>query len=454
MKTRELTGLLIASALITFDGTAVTTALAAVGDGLDLGFTELQWIGNASLLTMAALLVPAGAVTDHFGRCHTIRVGLVAFAVSSLACVSASSGLVLIAARLAQGAAAAIVLPGALAIVRAAYRDDAERTRIFGRWAAATGLAGAAGPLAGGVLVDLISWRAVFAMSAGVALLAWLLLGRMRLDDESPRREPVPLVPALALTCLLGALAYVLIQGPSIGWRAPSVLAGGLLTLPALTVLLRTSQRGQLLPRELLCSRNCVAGNAATFSLYFGVFGLPFLLVLYTQQTLGYSGIWSAVGVLPVSLAMLLLAETLGTAATRYGTRRTVMIGSMMAAAGVLWIATGPHPLPFWSRIIVGCTIFGVGASLTISPLTQATVASVPVSYAGAASGLNHATARASGLIAIALLGSIAAAPRSGELSPERLARALTVCAVLMALAGAGSAALLNDRQPGGLATR
>ena len=453
MKTRELPGLLIASALITFDGTAVTTALAAVGKDLELSFAELQWVANASLLTMAALLVPAGAITDRVGRGRTIRVGLVAIAVSSLACLSASTGLVLIAARMVQGAAAAMVLPGALAIVRAAYRDDKERTRMFGRWAAATGLAGAAGPLTGGALVDLISWRAVFATSAGVALVAWLLLARVRLGDGHPRREPVLFMPALALTCLLGSFAYVLIQGPSTGWRAPSMLAGVLLMLPAAMILLRTSQRHQLLPQELLCARNCVAGNAATFSLYFGVFGLSFLLVLYTKQTLGYSGIWSAVGVLPVSLAMLVLAETLGTAATRYGTRPTVMLGSIIAAAGVLWIATAPHPLPFWSRIIVGCTIVGIGASLTISPLTEATVASVPISYAGVASGLNHATARASGLIAIALLGSIAA-PRSSELSPEGLARALMVCAVLMAVGGAGSAALLTDRQPDGLASR
>ena len=178
-------------------------------------------------------------------------------------------------------------------------------------------------------------WWAVFATSAGVALVAWLLLARVRLGDGHPRREPVLFMPALALTCLLGSFAYVLIQGPSTGWRPPSMLAGVLLMLPAAMILLRTSQRHQLLPQELLCAKNCVAGNSATFSLYFGVFGLSFLLVLYTKQTLGYSGIWSAVGVLPVSLAMLVLAETLGTAATRYGTRPTVMLGSIIAAAGV-----------------------------------------------------------------------------------------------------------------------
>ena len=159
-----------------------------------------------------------------------------------------------------------MVLPGALA-GGAAYRDDAERTRLFGRWAAATGLAGAAGPVTGGALADLISWRAVFATSAGVALVAWLLLAGVRLGDGYPRREPVLLLPALALTCLLGALAYVLIQGPSTGWRAPSMLGAVLLMLPAAMILLRTSQWHQLLPHDLLCSRNCVAGNAATFAL-------------------------------------------------------------------------------------------------------------------------------------------------------------------------------------------
>lgn len=447
--TRELAGLIAASALITLDGTAVTVALPSIRADLALRYAAMQWIGDASLLALAALLVPAGVLADRLGRMRTIRLGLLGFIAASLGCAAAAAGPALILIRVAQGAAAALVLPGVVAIMREAYTDPAERTRIFGLWAAGTGLASAVGPLLGGGLVDLIHWRAVFALSAGAGATALLLLRGVQAQPAPSLARPMPVASTVALAVFVAALAYLLIEVPAAGWSPASRFAAALAVIPAVVVV-GAPRRERLLPREVLTSRNCLAGNAATFALYFGVFGLSFLIVVYTQQTLGYSGTWSGVGVLPVSIAMLLLSEPFGRAASRFGVRIAVGAGSLIAAGGVLWIAAGPDPLPFWSRIMLGSSVFGLGVSLAVSALTQAAVGSVPHRCAGAAAGLNHATVRAAGLVAIALLGSLAAAD-SGEMSGDGLKRALFVCGTVIAIVGAVSALLVDDAAPGGL---
>ena len=172
MRRRQLTALILASALITLDGTAVTIALPAIGRELSGSMTQLQWIVNAPLLALAALLLPAGTFSDRFGHVRLLRVGLMLFVAASATCTAARSNGEMIAARLVQGAGGALVLPPALAMLRAAYDDAAERSRIFGLWAAWTGVAGAAGPLVAGVVVDAWSWRTVFMMSAAIGVVS------------------------------------------------------------------------------------------------------------------------------------------------------------------------------------------------------------------------------------------------------------------------------------------
>jgi MFS family permease len=451
MDRRQLAGLMLASAVITLDGTAATVALPSIGRDLSVPISRLQWIGNAPLLMLAALLLPAGAVADRYGRVRVIRIGVAIFAAASLACAAAASDLALIAARLAQGLGGALILPAVLAVLRGAYADDAERARIFGAWAAWTGAAAAAGPLAGGALVDLLHWRAVFAPAAAAALAAMLLLRRESTPaGDATRRHPIPLRSTAALAALLGAVAYLLIEGPSARldiWRAAAL--GGA-AVAAAAVLARDPGRGVLFPRELLHAQNCIPANAATFALYFGMFGLSFLLALYTQQALGYSALGAAVVLLPMSV-MLFLAEPFGRVAARVGTQPLIVAGSLTAAAGIYWIAAGPHPLAFWSRMMTGAALFGLGVSLAVSALTHAAVAAVPAQCAGAASGLNHATVRAAGLVSIALLGSLAAPGASEAISAEGFRLALTICATVVAAGGVAGAVLLREEAPGGL---
>jgi MFS family permease len=450
MQHPQLAGLILASAVITLDGTATTIALSAIGRDLSAPMSRLQWIVNAPLLVLVAMLLPAGTLADRFGRLRVIRIGLGVFVVASVVCVAAWSDVALIAAKLAQGLGGALVLPAVLALLRGAYAQPAERTRVFGIWAAWTGAASAAGPLLAGLLVDLWSWRTVFLPSIAAGLLALAILRRAKWAETAARPGPIPTTAILAFMALFGAAAYLLIQAPRSGLAGPQPVFAVVLALIGLAALARDRQRDVLLPRELLNARNCLPANATTFALYFGMFGLSFLVVLYVQQVLQYSAFWAAIVLLPMSL-MLLLAERFGTLTAVVGARPLAVSGALSAALGIGWIGSTPHPVPFWSHIIVGSALFGLGISLAVSALTHAAVAAVPETCAGAASGLNHAVVRAAGLVAVAFLGSLAAPGISDVISAEGFQRSLLTCAAMVAAGGVLGSALLRDAAPGGI---
>jgi MFS family permease len=451
MSNRQLIALILASALITLDGTATTIALPAIGRDLSASVSGLQWIANAPLLVLAAMLLPAGTLADRYGRIRVMRAGLFGFVAAACACAFARSDAQLIGAKFGQGAAAALVLPAALAVLRGAYADAAERARILGVWAAWTGAASAAGPLLAGALVDLSSWRAIFVPTIAGGVVALLLLEREAPAGSATRPGSVPARATIALMVVLGGLAYLLMLGAASGGLSRWAGLAVALVIVGGTVLARDRHRHVLFPPDLLTARNCVPANATTFALYFGLFGLSFLVVLYVQQLLGYSAMWAAVVVLPLSL-MLLLAERFGRLTTSLGTRWLIGAGTLAAASGIGWMAAGSHPLPFWTHIIVGTGLFGLGISLTVSALTHAAVAAVPDRCAGAASGLNHAVVRAAGLVAVALLGSIAAPGVSEAVSAEGVQRALVVCAAVVFVGGAAGIAFLRDEEAGGVA--
>jgi MFS family permease len=453
MHRRSFTGLILASALITLDGTATTIALPTIGRELGAKVSLLQWISNAPLLSLAAFLLPAGTLADRFGRVRVMRIGLVGCVVTLLACAAAQSPIHLVAARFALGAAGALVLPAALAVLRGATEDAAERARTFGVWAAWTGVASACGPLFAGMIVDAWSWRAVFLPAAAAGLVAAILLETERREDRAAPSQPLPALATAALAVSFGAIAYVLMRvGDAAGLGGWQVGLPVGLAIGGVAVLVRDRKRHVLLPPELLTAPNCVPANAATFALYFGMFGLSFLVALYAQQVLRYSALWSAVVLLPISM-MLFLAERFGQLTSRVGTRWLIVAGAIAAAGGAAWMASGPQPLPFWSHLIVGTALFGLGMSLAVSALTHAAVAAVPEACAGVASGLNHAVVRAAGLMAIALLGTIAAPGLSEAVSEEGFQRAMMICAGVVGLGGVAAGVWVRNDAPGGLSS-
>jgi MFS family permease len=392
---RRLAALMMASALVTLDGTAVTLALPAMGRALDMPTSSLHWVSDAPLLLVALLLLPAGAAADRFGHVRVMRVGLVLFAAGAATAGLAASSAMLVASRAVQGGGAACILPAAFAVIRASIADPAHQSRTFGVLAAWTGVAAVVGPLVGGVLADLLTWRAVFGISVSVATVAWVVL--------------------------LGAGEVV----------APS--------------------RQPLWPADLIRTRNCVAGNIATFGLYFGVFGLPFVIVLYLQQVLEYPAVTASLAILPLSL-MMFFAAPFAKLSTRIGSRALVAAGSLVATVGAGWIAAAPPALPFWSAIVIGTALFGLGVSLAVSPLTHAAVGAVEQSRAGAASALNHAVVRAAGLAGIAMLGVLAGSGDGNGLSLEGFRSAMSACGLVGAACGLGGAFLLKDGEAGALA--
>lgn len=389
---RGLTGLILASALVTLDGTAVTLALPSIARSLGMRSSALHWVSDAPLLMLALLLLPAGGLADRYGHFRSMRVGLVVFAAGAAVAGMSTTSIALILARGLQGVGAAFILPSAFAVIRAAIDDPQRQARKFGVLAAWTGAAAVAGPLLGGAVADVLTWRAVFGVSAALALIACGAL--LKTQDAA------------------------------------------------------TATRRPLLPAQLLRARNCVAANVATFGLYFGVFGLPFVIVIYLQEVLDYSALSASLAILPLSV-MMFFAAPFAKLSARVGSKRLVAVGSLVAAAGAAWMAASPQTLPFWSAIVIGTALFGLGVAIAVSPLTQAAVASVEESCAGSASALNHAVVRAAGLFGIALLGTTMSGHTLGEPALDAFRTAMSTCGFIGASCGVGGALLLKEDEDG-----
>jgi hypothetical protein len=236
-----------------------------------------------------------------------------------------------------------------------------------------------------------------------------------------------------------------------VSWRAVFGLSGTVAVMAFLGLLgareATSPSRHPLFPAQVIRARNCIAANVATFGLYFGVFGLPFVIVLYLQQVLEYSALNASLAILPLSV-MMFFAARFAKLSARVGSRRLIATGSLLAAAGASWMAFAPSFLPLWSAIVVGTAFFGLGVSVAVSPLTHAAVAAVGESCAGAASALNHAVVRAAGLVGIALLGAIASG-HADELSLDGFRSAMSACGVVGAVCGLGGAFFLNEEEEG-----
>ena len=389
---RRLGALMLASALVTLDGTAVTLALPSMAQSLAMRASSLHWVSDAPLLMLALLLLPAGTFADRTGHYRAMRIGLLIFGIGAAIAGLSTTAMVLIGARGLQGVGAAFILPGAFAVIRAAINEPERQARKFGVLAAWTGAAAVAGPLIGGALADLLSWRVVFAISTGLGMLAFVGLWGAR-EAVAPSRQP-------------------------------------------------------LLPPQLIRTRNCVAANLATFGLYFGVFGLPFVIVIYLQEVLRYSALSASLVILPLSI-MMFFAAPFAKLSARWGSKRLVAIGSVVAATGAVWMAIPMTALPLWVALVTGTALFGLGVSIAVSPLTQAAVAGVGESCAGAASALNHAVVRAAGLAGIGLLGYIIGS--SERPTDDELRVAMSTCAVIGAACGLGGAFLLRNEEEGAL---
>jgi EmrB/QacA subfamily drug resistance transporter len=439
-----LVACVLASSLSFVDGSVLNVALPAIKSSYGAGAADVQWVVNAFLLPLSALLLLGGALGDHFGRRRLLVVGTAIFAFASLICALAPSLHVLLGARAAQGIGAALLLPNSLALLNAAYSGE-KRGRAVGIWAAAGAAAAAIAPLIGGWLVSNIGWPAIFYINLPLALGAILLALRFVEESRTPGAGRTDYAGALLATGGLGGLTYALTLWSASGHFTTPTLAAlsvGIVVLGAfLFVEYRRGDRA-MMPLTLFEGR-CFSGlNLLTFLLY-GAFAAAMLLIPYVLITSGgYSPVQAGLAMLPLPVLMTSISPTMGSLAARIGPRIPLTIGPLVVAVGMIMaVLIGPDS-SYWTGAFPTISVMAVGMTIAVAPLTSSVLGSVKEQHVAMASGFNSAVARTGGLIATALLGAVLASEGAKLFSGFHMA--MFVSAAVAAIAGVVALTMLG----------
>lgn len=403
---------IVASSLGFIDGSIVSIAIPAIRTGLGASLADAQWISNAYALTLGALILVGGAAGDRFGLRRTFMSGIGFFIAMSLICAVAPDAPSLIAARALQGVGAAFMIPGSLAIIAKAY-PKAERGRAIGIWAASSALTTALGPIVGGAILSVFgdgAWRWIFAVNLPLGAIAVALLLRVPADSPAEKRN-LDLGGAALATFSLGGLAYGLsVNDQANTGDAPVFLVAGAIGLVAF-VFWELRQREPMVNLRLFRGRAFAGANVATFFLYFALSGILFYLPMLLIAGWGLDEAVTGFVFLPLSAAIALLSGPAGSLADSTGPRLPITAGSLIVGVAFASLAalTGAGIHEFWTAVFPLMILMGLGMALVVSPLSTAIMTSVSDEDTGAASGINNAVSRVAGLVAVAVLGSLAA---------------------------------------------
>jgi EmrB/QacA subfamily drug resistance transporter len=403
---------ILGSTVVFLDGTVVNVALPAIADGLDAGLAGQQWVVEAYMLTMVALLLVGGSLGDQFGRRRIFVIGLIAFGFTSVLCAVAPSVEFLIVARALQGIAGALLVPGSLAIVAASFEGEA-RGKAVGTWTAWTGIATVIGPAGGGALIEVLSWRAIFWLNIPlIALTVWLTLRAVEESRDPDAYRGIDWT-GIALSAVgLGGPVFALIEQPTRGWGDPLVwvpfVAG--IACFALFVLYEARARHPMLDLGLFRIRNFAVANLTTLTAYAGLIGGLFFVGLYLQQVSGYSALEAGLATTPVSLILFFLSPRWGRLASGTGPRLPMTVGPIVGGVGLLMLLMVGSDGQYVTEVLPGIFVFGLGLSATVAPLTATVLDSVEERHVGIASGVNNGVSRVAGLFAIAVLGAVISA--------------------------------------------
>ena len=437
----------LASFVAFLDGSVVNLALPAIAADFGGGLALQQWVVDGYLLALGALILVAGAVSDQFGRLVVLRMGLVLFAVASLLCAVAPTGWVLIAARCLQGVGAAFLVPSSLAMINAHF-SGARQAGAIGTWTAYTGTAFVVGPPLGGFLVDALNWRWVFGINLLPLAVTLYLTTKLAKDAPAARNSArIDVVGAVLCAVGLSAAVYALIEEQRSGPTHPAVVVGFVLGVLCLVAFPWWERRAAnpLMPLHLFAARNFAVGNLATVFLYAAVSLGTLIVALFLQETAGMSASQAGLATLPLPVLSFFLARRFGSLAGKHGPRIFMAVGPLIAAGGYLLLTTAHAPFDFWTQMLPGLVVFGVGLSITVSPLTAAVPAAVDPAQSGIGSAVNNAVSRVAGLVAIAFTGVIVSLGRddgmsSGTMDFDGFTRGVIVVACLFAIAGVVSA--------------
>lgn len=429
---RLVISIAVLASFVTFlDGTVVNVALPAISRELGGGITTQQWVVDAYLITLSALILLAGSVSDAYGRVLVMRIGLIAFGVASIAVAAAFDPLTLIIARAAQGAAGALLVPSSLALITATMRADVQ-SRAIGVWTAFTTGAQLVGPLLGGLFVDYLSWRFVFLINVIPIGITLLLLARLHLP-EHPRGVRVDWWSGALCALGLGAVVFALIEQPNLGWQSPAIwvpLAAGA-ALFALFLIRQQRSASPLMPLWLFRVRDFGWGNLATLFVYAALSLNGFVVGVYLQQGAGLSATAAGLASLPMTILMILISSRAGLWAGRWGPRIFMTIGPLIMAAGALLLLVGAD-FDYWWQVLPAMIVMGLGLSLTVAPLTAAILGAIDEKHSGIASAVNNAVSRVAGLLVVAMLSTIV----GGALDLDGFHSAAWVTAALLVLGG------------------
>lgn len=435
---------ILGSSLSYVDESMINVALPAMQRDLGAGFATMQWVFNGYMLALASLTLLGGSASDRFGCRRIFLVGLAAFAAASLACALAPSAAWLVAARFAQGTAAALLMPASLALVSSAYTGTA-RGAAIGTWAASGAIAIALGRPLGGWLVDAVGWRAIFFVNLPLAAGALWLGFKLAAGRDAERTRAFDLPGALLAVLSLGLLSYGLIALGQ-GDGAAGALAVGL-SLPAMALFVRQEARSPtpMLPLPLFRNAAFAGVNLVTALYYAALSGALFLLPYVLIEVHGYSALAAGAAFLPLSILMGGGSRGAGGLMARTGARLPLVLGPALTAAGYVLLGVSGEEPSYWRGFLPGLLVVAFGVTLTVAPLTTVVFDSSPAEASGTASGINNAVDVAGGLVAVAALGLAFGAAGAGALEPEALAggyRVVMFAAAALAGVSAGVAAL------------
>ncbi len=402
---------ILGSSMAFIDGSVVNVALPYIQHDLGGGLAAQQWVVDAYLLTLGSLILVGGSLGDIYGELRVFAIGVAAFGVASVLCAAAPDATTLIVFRGLQGVAGALLTPASLAVLTATF-SGAERGAAIGQWTAWSGISFVIGPTLGGYLVDAASWRAIFIINVPVSVVTVLLVLRLGGGRQS-RRQDLRLDMPGALLCAtgLGLLVAAFIEQPQLGWSGPLVIGGlvGGVALLAAFVIYELHTPMPMLPLHLFRLRNFSVTNVETLAVYGALSGLTLFLTLFLIEFGGYTAFRAGVALLPITVVMFFLSPRTGRLSARYGPRLFMAVGPILAGAAILAYARLPVHLNYWVDLFPVLLVFSVGLAMTVAPLTTTVLADANPGDAGVASGVNNAVARIAGLLAVAVLGIVAA---------------------------------------------